>query len=212
MVALLVPAQTPGVYDPRRCSAPTNDPEQQRARRVWLNVLVRRASSSKNAVPSLGSTRPLKAWRKFHQLSYDGDLRRFRRELRTIAGIIGPPPKFFKPRPGHAADRRIGLFYPLRKDHPTIEIASKPEPEDTQPSPGGVVGVVAENEATAAEYWRDCPNETDRQRAERVCIGCGKPKEIGLVVCWHCFKYREDTQPYKYWQGELAAWVAQLPK
>lgn len=35
----------------------------------------------------------------------------------------------------------------------------------------------------------------DAERAARLatsCPGCGQPKEIGLVVCWPCFKYRED--------------------
>lgn len=39
-------------------------------------------------------------------------------------------------------------------------------------------------------------------RESRVCPGCGKPKGLELVVCWRCFKYREDVIPFKYFEGK----------
>jgi len=51
-------------------------------------------------------------------------------------------------------------------------------------------------------------------RATAVCPGCGKPKEAGCIVCWSCFKYRE--QSLKYFQndtpqaGDLEAWLASI--
>lgn len=39
-------------------------------------------------------------------------------------------------------------------------------------------------------------------RQSRTCPGCGKPKELELIVCWTCFKYREDVIPFKYFEGK----------
>lgn len=48
-------------------------------------------------------------------------------------------------------------------------------------------------------------------RQETNCRGCNRPKEIGLVVCWDCFKYRKDTIPFKYFNESFEAWLLQLP-
>ena len=32
----------------------------------------------------------------------------------------------------------------------------------------------------------------ERARTETVCRGCNGEKGTGLIVCWPCFKYRED--------------------
>lgn len=50
------------------------------------------------------------------------------------------------------------------------------------------------------------------QRAARLatfCPGCGKPKEPGLIVCWPCFKYRNDG--FK-WAGDcdLEKWLQRI--
>ena len=37
------------------------------------------------------------------------------------------------------------------------------------------------------------------------CLGCGKSKDKGLVVCWDCFKYRQ--LPFKYHTGTLSEWL-----
>ncbi|MFH1921773.1 MAG: hypothetical protein ABIP48_18060 [Planctomycetota bacterium] len=48
-------------------------------------------------------------------------------------------------------------------------------------------------------------------RASTKCPGCGKPKQVGCVVCWPCFKYRDN--PLKYFAndtpdaGDLVAWL-----
>ncbi len=39
-------------------------------------------------------------------------------------------------------------------------------------------------------------------RLSEVCPACGKPKGLELVVCWHCFKYRTDKTPFKYFEGK----------
>ena len=38
-----------------------------------------------------------------------------------------------------------------------------------------------------------------------ICIGCGKEKAIGLVVCWDCFKCH--TTPLKYFEGDINEWL-----
>ena len=47
-------------------------------------------------------------------------------------------------------------------------------------------------------------------RAETVCRGCGGEKEAGLIVCWPCFKYREDVVPFKYFDGTLSQWLQRV--
>ena len=47
-------------------------------------------------------------------------------------------------------------------------------------------------------------------RSESTCRGCGGPKEVGLIVCWTCFKYH-PTDPmggYKYFPScDLNEWL-----
>lgn len=53
-------------------------------------------------------------------------------------------------------------------------------------------------------------------RNETTCRGCGKPKEIGLIVCWNCFKYRPN--PFKYFRNDtpeacrLDLWLEEIGK
>ncbi len=48
-------------------------------------------------------------------------------------------------------------------------------------------------------------------RAGKVCLGCGEPKEAGvLIVCWNCFKYRTDITPLKYFEGTFEEWLNQV--
>lgn len=35
----------------------------------------------------------------------------------------------------------------------------------------------------------------NKYRNQTTCAGCGRQKDIGLVVCWDCFKYRQDVTP-----------------
>lgn len=44
------------------------------------------------------------------------------------------------------------------------------------------------------------------------CLGCARPKDLGLVVCWDCFKSRNDVTPFKYWQGDLVSWLEEIKK
>lgn len=67
------------------------------------------------------------------------------------------------------------------------------------------------------------PTEEQARKAT-TCPGCGKAKDTGLIVCWHCFKYRTDCTPFKYWTAGpdgttartaddmLAGWLAMLGK
>ena len=43
-------------------------------------------------------------------------------------------------------------------------------------------------------------NDNEYRKSE-TCPGCGKPKQVGCVVCWNCFKYRQDVTPLKYFDG-----------
>lgn len=45
-------------------------------------------------------------------------------------------------------------------------------------------------------------------RGESFCRGCGEDKEVGLVVCWRCFKY--SSNPLKYFVGDLNAWLVAI--
>jgi hypothetical protein len=45
-------------------------------------------------------------------------------------------------------------------------------------------------------------------RNETTCVGCGKHKDIGLVVCWGCFKHREN--PLKYCEVSFEKWQMQI--
>ena len=49
-------------------------------------------------------------------------------------------------------------------------------------------------------------------RRETICRGCGKEKEEGLIVCWHCFKHRKDIIPYKYFEDDFDKWLKMVKK
>ncbi len=49
-------------------------------------------------------------------------------------------------------------------------------------------------------------------RQLRYCIGCTKPKDSGLVVCWDCYRSRKDIVPFKYFDGTLVQWLNQEKK
>lgn len=48
----------------------------------------------------------------------------------------------------------------------------------------------------------------DEQRKTTTCIACGDDKPIGNVVCWNCFKHRDN--PYKYSELELEDWLKSI--
>ena len=50
----------------------------------------------------------------------------------------------------------------------------------------------------------------ERARTETFCRGCGGTKEAGLVVCWPCYKHRDDVMPYKYFDGTFTQWLARI--
>ena len=50
----------------------------------------------------------------------------------------------------------------------------------------------------------------EQARTERFCRGCGGAKEAGPVVCWPCYKHRDDVEPYKYFDGTLTQWLARI--
>lgn len=45
-------------------------------------------------------------------------------------------------------------------------------------------------------------------RTETKCRGCNKEKEIGLVVCWSCFKH--PVHPFKTYNGTLSQWIEEI--
>lgn len=47
----------------------------------------------------------------------------------------------------------------------------------------------------------------DQARELLMCLGCGKAKDKGLVVCWTCFKYTTAKTPLKYFDGSLVEWL-----
>lgn len=56
----------------------------------------------------------------------------------------------------------------------------------------------------------------EQVRQSPVCPGCGKAKNVGCVVCWGCFKYRDN--PFKYFHNDtpeaddLAAWLKEISR
>jgi len=49
-------------------------------------------------------------------------------------------------------------------------------------------------------------NETNI-RQSGICPGCGNLKPAGCLVCWHCFKRRQDVTPLKYFDGSVNKWL-----
>ena len=47
-------------------------------------------------------------------------------------------------------------------------------------------------------------------REELVCRGCGRPKDVGLVVCWDCFKRHPSGNCLKYAGLSLNAWLRSI--
>lgn len=43
-------------------------------------------------------------------------------------------------------------------------------------------------------------------RNSSECIGCGQPNPAGCIVCWDCFKHREDVTPLKWFGGTFFEW------
>lgn len=42
------------------------------------------------------------------------------------------------------------------------------------------------------------------------CPACGDEKTPGLVVCWHCFKYRDN--PFKYSRSNIETWLEDIKR
>ena len=49
-------------------------------------------------------------------------------------------------------------------------------------------------------------------RRQTVCQGCGGQKDVGCVVCWDCFKYRQDVMPFKWFQGDINEWLEMVAR
>lgn len=39
------------------------------------------------------------------------------------------------------------------------------------------------------------------------CPACNNAKEQNSLVCWDCFKRREDVTPLKYFEGTFTEWM-----
>lgn len=51
-------------------------------------------------------------------------------------------------------------------------------------------------------------NTEDLQRTLTTCIACGDDKPLGNIVCWGCFKYRDNA--YKYSPLDFEDWLASI--
>lgn len=52
--------------------------------------------------------------------------------------------------------------------------------------------------------------DTEAIRCEHLCRGCGGHKDVGLLVCDRCFKWRDDVVPMKYWAAGVSDWLSYL--
>ena len=50
---------------------------------------------------------------------------------------------------------------------------------------------------------------TEKARKLDICPGCGEPKQVGCIVCWPCFKYRDN--PFKEAGLYLMDWLDTKP-
>lgn len=48
----------------------------------------------------------------------------------------------------------------------------------------------------------------DEQRKKTTCVACGGDKPLGLVVCWGCFKYRDNA--FKYSDLSFEDWLKEI--
>lgn len=48
----------------------------------------------------------------------------------------------------------------------------------------------------------------DQCRNSTTCIACGDTMQLGMVVCWGCFKHRDNA--FKYSDLELVEWLAEI--
>lgn len=49
--------------------------------------------------------------------------------------------------------------------------------------------------------------ETQTQRNSEICLGCLGEKQIGLVVCWKCFKTDGIRPGFKNFLGTFKEWL-----
>lgn len=55
--------------------------------------------------------------------------------------------------------------------------------------------------------------ETQKEKNARQsewCPACESKKDIGMLVCWNCFKYRKDGKSFKYFDGDLEEWLIHI--
>jgi hypothetical protein len=50
----------------------------------------------------------------------------------------------------------------------------------------------------------------DQARKITKCLGCGCDKGLSAVVCWKCFKHRDDMPVLKYFDGTFQDWLIAL--
>ena len=81
------------------------------ALRVQLNKTIRRDSLAVNSIPLMAPQHWARRWQSCHRAALASALRAYRKVLAVIESIIGPAPKFFRPRPATKADARIARLY-----------------------------------------------------------------------------------------------------
>jgi hypothetical protein len=89
-------------------------PESYDEWRQWLLLLMRclkRARLAHAAVPTLGSSRILLAWRRDRQRPFASTMRALNKQIAECRKHVGPAPKWFKVRPATASDARIRRQY-----------------------------------------------------------------------------------------------------
>lgn len=59
--------------------------------------------------------------------------------------------------------------------------------------------------------WNETDTETipteTQARAMTICPACGRGKTYQALVCWNCFKYRQDITPLKYSGLSFRDWL-----
>lgn len=60
------------------------------------------------------------------------------------------------------------------------------------------------------DKYKEKPIITDEvARQRRICWGCGFGKEVGMTVCWICFK-NHPAGGLKYSEGDFEEWQKEV--
>lgn len=83
-------------------------------------------------------------------------------------------------------------------------------PSDSCPSPEGC-NRGTDPSRTELPAHGSTQSVEDMARDSQICV-CGEEKTKGALVCWDCFKRREDVTPLKYFGRPYGEWLQTLPQ